>query len=78
MGEPTGDRASVNRSAENVSRRKFLSQGAAASVGAVAITGTGSQASAQANGSVRWDFTVGCGRDRRRCRRTAGGHRGAG
>ena len=58
MGKPTGDRASGNRRAENVSRRKFLSQGAAAGVGVVAITGTSSQASAQANGNVRWDYTV--------------------
>ena len=56
MGKPTGDRASSNRTAESVSRRKFLSQSAAAGVGAVAIGSQ--QAGAQANGSIRWDYTV--------------------
>jgi len=56
MGKPTGDRASGNRTEESVSRRKFLSQSAAAGVGAVAIGSQ--QAGAQANGSIRWDYTV--------------------
>ena len=59
MGKPTGDRASKNDAPKSVDRRKFLAQGAAAGVGAVAIAGTGARdASAQANGSIRWDFTA--------------------
>ena len=46
--------ARLNRS----SRRKFLGQGAAG-VGAVAMAGAGArEAAAQANGSIRWDYTV--------------------
>ena len=58
MGKPTGDHASGNGAADQVSRRKFLSRGAAG-VGAVAMASGGArEAAAQANGNVRWDYTV--------------------
>jgi succinate dehydrogenase/fumarate reductase flavoprotein subunit len=56
MGKPTNDRTS-GKKPQSVSRRNFLSQGAAAGVGAVAIAGA-TPAQAQAGGQVRWDFTV--------------------
>ena len=53
MGKPTNDRTT-----QKVNRRNFLSR-SAAGVGAVAMAGAGArEASAQANGSVRWDYTV--------------------
>ena len=78
MGKPTGDRASKNDAPKSVDRRKFLTQGAAAGVGAVAIAGAGI-ARGQRPGQ-RFDplgLYRGRGRDRRRRRRPAGRDHGA-
>ena len=57
MSKPT--HPSGNALAE-VSRRNFLTRGAAAGVGAVAIAGTGTQEAAAQNGTgtIKWDYTA--------------------
>ena len=52
----TDDRTSGKSAPAEVDRRSFLARGAAAGVGAVALSGTAAQA--QGSAQVRWDFTA--------------------
>src|SRR5262245_54734512 len=52
-----GNRTDSERASAEVSRRKFLTRGAAAGVGAVAAAGAVAP-EAQAQGSIKWDYTA--------------------
>src|SRR5437870_1789362 len=55
MGKNASDRDPSAGAPESVSRRAFLSKGAAAGVGAVALTGVGAE---EAKAQVKWDLSA--------------------